>query len=105
MTIVQRTFSAAFQHGPATRRRATRSSQAPVVTEVRAAGVSAGFTAAPWEGLYLEVDDAVGNAADGGRAAVSESQRFLARRRPGLSKRLIRRCLIHSARPHPKVNS
>lgn len=64
MTIVQRRFSVALKHrraihqgGIRSRLEAAAAGAPPSVPKVR-------ITAAPWEGLYLEVDD----AADSGVA-------------------------------------
>jgi hypothetical protein len=65
MTIVERTFSAAVQHGHATHHRSTLSSEASAVAEGRPAGASPAFTAVPWEGLYLNPNDAFENQKSG----------------------------------------
>ncbi|MBT8163615.1 MULTISPECIES: hypothetical protein [Arthrobacter] len=80
MTIIQRTFSAAFRHGQSAHRWSTRSgreAENSVAAEVRPHGASARITAAPWAGLYLEVDDAGGDGATR-QPEVSDLERFLA---------------------------
>jgi hypothetical protein len=64
MTIAQRRFSVALRHGRATRHWGIQSRHEAAVTEVRPSPPSSRITAAPWEGLYLEVDE----AADSGVA-------------------------------------
>lgn len=78
MTIVPRTFSAAFLRRPAGSHWGTQPVQAPAHTEVAAAGGSAGITAAPWEGLYLEVEESQDSAAASALPADSGLERFLA---------------------------
>ncbi|WP_456506877.1 hypothetical protein [Arthrobacter sp. TE12232] len=58
MTTVQRRFSVALRHRRATRHWGTQSSHEAAVAEVRPSAPSSRITAAPWEGLYLEVDKA-----------------------------------------------
>jgi hypothetical protein len=78
MTIVPRTFSAAFLRRPAASHWGTRPVQAPAHTEAAADGGSAGITAAPWEGLYVEVEATQDGAAASALPADSELERFLA---------------------------
>jgi hypothetical protein len=59
MTIVHRTLSTAFLHRPEVHQWGTRTDHVPEVTEARADGASSRITTAPWEGLYLEVDEGV----------------------------------------------
>lgn len=78
MTIVPRTFSAAFLRRPAASHWGTRPVQVPAHTEVAAVGGSIGITAAPWEGLYLEAKESRDSAAASALPADSELERFLA---------------------------
>jgi hypothetical protein len=62
MAVIHRTFAGAFNyrsdvHGWGT--------QAPAVAAVRPDRDSPRITAAPWEGLYLEVEDVDNTVADG----------------------------------------
>lgn len=75
MTIVHRTFSAAFQHRPEVHPWGTGTDQAPAATEARADGASSGTTAASGEGPYLEVD--AGSAVADGLPTESELEGFL----------------------------
>ncbi len=78
MTIVPRTFSAAFLHRPAVQRWGTRSTPADAVTEVPAARVGTGITAAPWVGLYFEVEESRDDATAQVLPADSGLEGFLA---------------------------
>lgn len=58
MTVVQHTFSVALRHHSTVRRWGTRHGEGAAVNEVRRSVPSSRISAAPWEGLYLEVDEA-----------------------------------------------
>jgi len=74
MTTVHRTFAGAFNyrsdvHGWGT--------QAPSVSAVRPDGATPRITAAPWQGLYLEVNENADNT-EGPLPTESELAQFLA---------------------------
>lgn len=75
MTIIHRVFSTAFHHRPEAHRWGI---QASAVSEVRPDRVTSQITSAPWEGLYLEVDDEVDNVVADGIPTGPELDRFLA---------------------------
>ncbi|WP_311214707.1 MULTISPECIES: hypothetical protein [unclassified Arthrobacter] len=81
MTIVQRTFSAAFRP-VSIPHRGTHSKPQTDAVEIHESprpSASASMTSAPWEGLYFEAEEASCEpAANGTRAPVSELERFLA---------------------------
>jgi len=75
MTTVHRTFAGAFNyrsdvHGWGT--------QAPSVSAVRPDRANPGITAAPWEGLYLEVNEDADNTVDNPLPTEPELAQFLA---------------------------
>lgn len=74
MTIVDRTLSTAFLHRPEVHPWGARTDHVPVVTEARADGASSRITAAPWEGLYLEVDQDVDAGSAGADGLTTEAE-------------------------------
>jgi hypothetical protein len=62
MTISHRLFTPSFLHRPQMHRSSTH--EGAKVVGARAEGASTGITCTPWEGLYLEVNEANSVVAD-----------------------------------------
>lgn len=81
MTIVQRTFSAAFRSADLQHwgtRSLPEASQVETCDAPRQSGTAA-MTCTPWEGLYFEAEESVSeSAAASTNGPVSELERFLA---------------------------
>lgn len=78
MTIAHRIFTPAFLRRPEVNRWGAHTNHGTQVTATRAEGRGSGITSAPWEGLYIEVNDDIDSIAAGGPLPNPDLERFLA---------------------------